>query len=151
MKLRFEKVDDQNRKVVEELKTHPYQEGYIESVKECMEEADQTNLWHPVAIYDGMCLVGFSMYGCFKEEKWGSRVWLDRLLIDQRYQGKGYGTKAVELLSRQLFQEYDTDKIYLSVYEDNETAIHLYKKAGFVFNGELDTKGEHIMVLSKEA
>ena len=150
MALHFEKVDNSNRKKVESLSVRPFQINFIESVTECMEEADMYSAWHPVAIYDDANLVGFSMYGCFTEEKWGKRVWLDRLLIDQKYQGKGYGKKSIEILSRQLFDEYDTEQIYLSVYDDNPVAIRLYEKAGFEFNGELDTKGEKIMVLRRD-
>ena len=41
--------------------------------------------------------------------------------------------------------------IYLSVYEENHVAISLYQSYGFKFNGELDTKGEKIMVLEKSS
>ena len=38
------------------------------------------------------------------------------------------------------------DRVFLSVYDDNQGAIRLYEKLGFAFNGELDTKGERVMV-----
>lgn len=38
-------------------------------------------------------------------------------------------------------------RVYLSVYGDNAAAIHLYRQAGFSFNGDYDTKGERVMVL----
>lgn len=36
--------------------------------------------------------------------------------------------------------------IYLSVVEGNDQAARLYQDFGFVFNGERDTKGEHVMM-----
>ena len=45
-----------------------------------------------------------------------------------------------------MLEEYPNNDIYLSVYEDNQHAIDLYRLYGFNFNGELDTKGEKIMV-----
>lgn len=46
--------------------------------------------------------------------------------------------------------EYPNTDIYLSVYEENKTAVSLYKLFGFEFNGELDTKGEKVMVLKQK-
>lgn len=44
---------------------------------------------------------------------------------------------------------YSCEEIYLSLYPDNERAFTLYSNLGFERNGELDTKGEQIMVLKK--
>lgn len=67
------------------------------------------------------------------------------------YQGAGYGKAAVHALLERLHHEYDCNKVYLSVYEDNLTAIALYKQIGFYFNGAYDTKGEKIMVYDFES
>ena len=142
MELHFEKTNESNRKKMEALSLFPFQKGFIETVEDCLKEADGDARWHPVGIYDKDELVGFSMYG-----KFGNRVWLDRLLIDKAYQGKGYGKSSAEALIKKLREEFETDRIYLSVYDDNPHAIELYKKEGFRFNGELDENGEKIMVL----
>ena len=146
----FERITKENRNGVLNLQLLPEQTGFIESVTECLNEADHLDRWKPYGILVNGTLVGFTMYGCIKEKKWGERVWLDRLLIDRSYQGKGYGKKAVSLLSHKLFEEYPVKQIYLSVYDNNIPAIHLYESCGFHFNGEIDTKGEKIMVLKKE-
>lgn len=119
---------------------------YIESVPECLAEADTDDAWKAVGIYDGRMLVGFAMYGYFCSPQSEGQVWLDRILIDKTYQGKGYGKASVRALLKKLCREYGCHKIYLSVYDVNKPAIGLYHKAGFHFNGELDTKGERIMV-----
>lgn len=87
------------------------------------------------------------MYGLFieKDESW--RVWLDRLLIDHRYQGKGYGKTSVKVLIEHILRKYGNIDIYLSVYEKNKHAIQLYINCGFKFNGALDYNGEKVMVL----
>lgn len=143
MQLHFQKMCKKNRKELEMLEIMPEQEGFIETVRECLEEADREAEWRPVGIYDGEILVGFAMYGFFKED---GRVWLDRLLIDRKYQNRGYGRVAVSALLQRLTEEYTCEQIYLSVYEENEKAISLYQKLGFLFTGERDTKGEKIMV-----
>lgn len=150
MQLYFEPVTGQNRSAVEMLGVAKGQEGYVESVCECLAEADGRRSWRPVALRDGKLLVGFAMYGYFWEYFPFGRVWLDRLLIDARYQGKGYGKKALKGLLRRIFREYPHQKrVYLSVYRENEPAIALYERAGFRFTGEKDVHGEDVMVLCR--
>ena len=142
--LHLELVNDENRKEVEGLTVFSEQVGFIESVSECLQEADEIELWRPVGIYDSDTLIGFAMYGYFPEPAPG-QLWLDRLLIDKKYQGKGYGKQAVLSLLDILRTEYQSDTVYLSVYENNPHAIRLYQQIGFQFNGKYDTKGERIM------
>ncbi|WP_243142877.1 GNAT family N-acetyltransferase [Lactonifactor sp. BIOML-A7] len=146
MNLHFVPVNPAIRRDVESLRTLPEQTGFIESVSDCMKEADESPKWRPVGIYDGNMLVGFAMYGCFQISKREGEVWLDRILIDGKHQGRGYGREAVSALLKRLHQEYGKKQVYLSVYESNTAAIHLYKQLGFQFNGKCDTKGEKIMV-----
>ena len=123
--LHFEVVNNRNRKEAEDLSVFSEQSGFIESVSECLKEADELKLWRPVGIYDGSTLIGFAMYGYFPEPAPG-QLWLDRLLIDKKYQGKGYGKQAVLALLDKLRTEYQRDTVYLSVYENNPHAIQLY-------------------------
>lgn len=143
-KLRFEPVNQKNRAEIERLEVFPEQNGFIETVSECLKESDELNLWRPVGLYDDDLLIGFAMYGYFPEPSPG-QLWLDRFLIDKKHQGKGYGKQAVLALLERLHAEYSSDKVYLSVYEGNLNAIRLYREIGFSFNGEYDTKGELIM------
>lgn len=142
--LHFEVVNSSNRTDVEKLEVFSEQAGFIESAAECLQEADGLELWRPVGIYDGNELIGFAMYGYFPEPAPG-QLWLDRLLIDKKYQKKGYGKQAVLALLDRLKTEYASDTVYLSVYENNARAVRLYRQIGFRFNGRYDTKGESIM------
>lgn len=67
MDLHFKPVTPENRAQVEALTTAPGQESFVESVRECLQEADKRRCWRPVGIYDGSALVGFAMYGFFWE------------------------------------------------------------------------------------
>ena len=62
------------------------------------------------------------------------------------YQGKGYAKPAVQLILQEIRTHYPNANIYLSVYAENHPAIALYRSFGFAFTGELDTKGEEIMI-----
>lgn len=139
-------VTNQNRSTVENLEIYPYQQGYIESVKDCMSEADDLKDWKPVCIMEQDTVVGFAMYGRICEES-GAKIWLDRLLIDKKFQHCGYAKRAVKMILQKIAIQYPNEDVYLSVYKENQIAVSLYQSYGFQFTGELDTKGERIMVL----
>ena len=56
---------------------------------------------------------------------------------DRKYQNKGYGTEAIELLLKFGFQDLNLHRIYLHVLKDNERARKVYLKTGFTIEGEL--------------
>ena len=143
--LRIEPITEQNRTEAESLHIASAQTGFIESVVDCLKEADKKKCWRPVGIYAGNTMVGFAMYGVFWMYFPFGRVWLDRLMIDERYQGRGYGKTALRKLLNRLQNEYKRNKIYLSVYKENRVAIQMYEKAGFRFTRGKDIHGELVM------
>ncbi|CEH32908.1 GNAT family N-acetyltransferase [Romboutsia lituseburensis] len=148
MSLAIKNIDESNREEILKLKVSKSQESFIETIKECLDEASEDSKWRTVGVYDKDTAVGFAMYALFLDEGKNGRVWLDRFLISQEHQGKGYGENGIKLLIKQLYDEYGYKKIYLSVYDINKKAIALYKKIGFDFNGEVDLKGEKVMVIN---
>lgn len=146
MDLRIVSVDQSNRKEIESLTVARGQEGFVETVKDCLKEAGQVSCWRPVGIYDGNLLIGFAMY-CRWDDNPKERVWLDRFLIAAEYQGRGYGKASLGLLIKHLQETYGCHRIYLSVTPGNSHAESLYRQFGFRKNGELDINGEHVMVM----
>lgn len=143
--LSLKPVTYKNHRAAEAPEVFPYQTGFIESVAEYMKEADQLAAWHPMCIYDKDSIMGFTMYGMIQEPAY-TRLWFDCLLIDKQHQGKGYAKPAVQLILQEIRTHYPNTDIYLSVYAQNHPAIALYRSFGFAFTGELDTKGEEIMI-----
>ncbi|MEQ6354806.1 GNAT family N-acetyltransferase [Lysinibacillus sp. M3] len=135
-----------NKEEVLALRIADNQQDFIESTQQCLAEAKADKRFIPVGLYKENNAVGFAMYGVFPEKDNSQRVWLDRYFIDERYQHKGLGKYFIQQLIQYLVAKYSCQNIYLSVYDNNTVAIQLYKKFGFVFNGELDTKGEKVMV-----
>ena len=146
MDLKIVPVTKENRAAAEQLSVAENQKDFIETVAECLREADEIPDWEPVVILDGETMVGFSMYGYMRMEK-RPRLWFDRLLIDRRYQRRGYGRKTVEAMLERMRAEYPGKDIYTSAYADNHIAISLYESFGFRVNGEKDINGEKVMVL----
>ena len=46
-------ITGENRDIAEALTVFPHQAGYIETVRECLKEADQLDAWRPICILDG--------------------------------------------------------------------------------------------------
>lgn len=147
--IHFVPIHAENEALVLHLEVYPSQRKNIERVQECLDEAHDISCWRPLAIMNDQVVIGFAMVGLWENEGDHGRVWLDRFLIDARYQGKGFAKKALPLLIDLLRKMYQCNEIYLSVYESNETAIHLYQSIGFEFNGELDINQEKVMVLKE--
>ncbi|MGM0865158.1 MAG: GNAT family N-acetyltransferase [Bacillota bacterium] len=139
--LYFRDIDNTNELILKEIKLKPGQEKFIETVDECLIEAKTYHEWHPVAIYYGVEIIGFAMYGSFGSNK---ETWIDRIMIDEKFQGKGFGRIAMMKLIDKVSKEYEVNVIYLSIVEENSIAFSLYKSIGFEFMNERDQNGEQI-------
>ena len=58
------------------------------------------------------------------------------IVIRKKAQGKGIAFQSTGLILRKAFFEYDLHRVYLNVYSNNERAIRLYEKSGFIYEGE---------------
>lgn len=56
--------------------------------------------------------------------------------LRKKFWGKGVAQKATRELMKIAFQELQLEKVYLNVLSDNDRAIRLYEKCGFVLEGE---------------
>lgn len=61
-----------------------------------------------------------------------------QLFIDERYQGKGYGKVATQLIIDRMKQERRFEKIVLCYVEGNEGARVLFENLGFKHTGDVD-------------
>ncbi|WP_345240243.1 GNAT family N-acetyltransferase [Pontibacillus salipaludis] len=138
----FKDIDDTNEYKVRQIKLKYGQEKFIETVDECLREADDYHEWQPVAIYCDEEVIGFAMYGSFGPNK---DTWIDRIMIDEKSQGKGYGKIAMIKLIDIVSNEYGVNVIYLSITEDNRTAYSLYKSIGFEFMNERDLNNGELL------
>ena len=98
--------------------------------------------WMPLVIYAqtdaGESMVGFAMYDTSDYE-------IIRFMIDARYQGKGYGRAAMQLLIEQFEREHAHPSTSLSFVPGNTAAEQLYASVGFRKTGEI-IDGELVMV-----
>lgn len=91
-----------------------------------------------LTIYADDVMVGFFMYDA-------DTYYIVRFMIDERFQGKGYGRAAMQLLLDQFEREYAHAEASLSFVPGNAVAEALYEKVGFRKTGEIHD-GEEMMI-----
>lgn len=139
--IKIKEIDEYNINQVRKVSVKENQQSFIETVDECLEEAAMYEQWCPVAVYYDKDLVGFAMYGAFGANP---DTWIDRIIIDRKYQGKGFGKLAMKELIKIVTEKYNVNTVYLSFVKDNEVARKLYENIGFKYTGERDPEGEFI-------
>ena len=96
-------------------------------------QASITKSWTTKAIYDEETLIGFTMYG-YSDELGGYE--LCRLMVDYRFQGKGYGKQSLRLILDEMQLRYDCKEILICFAPDNLAAKNLYESNGFTDTGK---------------
>ncbi|MBQ7671371.1 MAG: GNAT family N-acetyltransferase [Clostridia bacterium] len=163
--IRLEKIDAKNVWDVLDLKVRRDQKSFVAS-NECSiiqaYVAEGTGCTaFPFAIYDGKKAVGFLMIGyneavlydfydeCDAPEVLKNNYSIWRLMIDKRYQNRGYGREAIKL-ALEFIKTWPCGKAEycsLSYEPENEVAAKLYHSLGFRENGEMD--GDEIVAVLK--
>ena len=84
---------------------------------------------------DGV-IVGAALVREFTDEPLGYD--LQQFMIDEQYQRKGYGSRALQQILDELRKEGHYDHVELCVKKADVEAIRLYEKHGFVDSGYVD-------------
>ncbi|MGG0664581.1 GNAT family N-acetyltransferase [Viridibacillus arvi] len=88
-------------------------------------------------------LIGFTMYGFSEEQKFFE---LCRIMIDRKFQGNGYGPKAILLVIEEMRKLEGCNEIYLSTEPNNKRGKKIYEKLGFKNTGRI-VDGEELYCL----
>ena len=128
------------------------QEDFVDSVPQSLEEAKQSPEAHPWfrAIYVGQRPVGFVMLSYDvppgnPEFPWRYFLW--RLLIDARYQRRGYGRAAMTLVIDVVRKSPGATDFFTSVHPGDGGPTPFYRSLGFESTGEW-FDGEEVYRLS---
>ena len=161
--IHLEKIDHKNVWDIIELEVTEAQDDFVASNRISLVQAysvrDSETAAFPFGIYDGDTPVGFLMIGFNEAAAYGEdenppkilkgnySLW--RLMIDKRYQRRGYGREAVRL-ALAFVKTWPCGKAEycaLSYEPENEVAAKLYHSFGFAENGEMD--GDEIVAVLK--
>lgn len=122
-------VDQSNWEDCIQLKPKQEQQRFIASNLYSIAESQFLPGFVARAIYCDEIPIGFSMYGLDSDD---CNYWIYRFMIDERFQGHGYGKTAMQLIIFDIESKDDrTDVILLGYKTDNECARKLYAKVGF--------------------
>ena len=135
-------VTPENLEAVLALELKEDQRGFVSLPAESLAQAYvYAETAFPFAVYHGGELVGFIMMGYY-EAKGYYTLW--KLLIDRKYQHKGYGRKALELGIAFLQEWYGVSEIYTGVTPGNTAAKNLYLSMGFRETGLVENNMEEL-------
>ncbi len=117
----------------------------IQSLAEAYATRNEGNNALPLAVYNDADLVGFIMIGKGtvgnkdESELIRENYSLWRLMIDKRYQGRGLGRKTIDaaIALIRAFPFGEAKKVWLSYEPENTRARDIYRKYGFMENGEM--------------
>lgn len=131
-----------------ELKISPEQEAakFVSPVVRSLADAwfyREEGISYPKAIYADEDLVGFIMYELDTEEQ---QVFVWRFLIDQAFQGKGYGRQTIEAVLAMAKEQAQMTKVVADYVDGNEPMKKILLDLGFEETGFNKEINEHIMV-----
>ena len=131
-------IDESNWLAAAHLSVAPDQRGYVADAigiiargyvyRDC-----NARVWG-IAVDD--TLVGLAMVRSLDEEP--ACYDLQQLMIDARYQNRGYGMQALLLILDRLREEGVYDRVEVCVKREDAPALHVYEKAGFADTGYVD-------------
>ena len=144
----FREITSDNYSQVLNLKITPAQEAakFVSPVVRSLADAwfyREEGITYPKAIYADEDLVGFIMYELDTEEQ---QVFIWRFLIDQRYQGKGYGRQTIEAVLAMAKEQAQITKVVADYVDGNEPMKKILLDLGFEETGFNQEINEHIMV-----
>lgn len=130
--IQLKEIDRNNLDDVIHLSVSEKQKGFVASNLYSIAQAKAQPECIPMAVYNNEELVGFVMY-CMDCDD--NEYWIYRVMIDEKYQGKGYGTKAVKEVINIIQRDKEYHKVYISFEPENELAKRVYEKIGFKADG----------------
>ena len=133
--IRLESVDPGNWRLG--LKVSESQKGFVSDDMRMLARAyayreSRSNAY---VIYDDDVPVGMALYYDCDERK---AFDFSQIFIDERYQGKGFGTEAAQQILKMMESDGKYDKVILCYIDGNEAAKNMYEKLGFYLTGECD-------------
>lgn len=140
-------IDRTNWREAIDLKVRPDQERFVATPIFSLAAAlvrrwGDEYVYAPRLISVGSLQVGYVCTVCNPETI--DEYWIDDILIDARYQGRGYGRIAVAEVIRQILRDYPCcGTVKLSCHEENVHAARIYLTLGFGRTGGMNPESGH--------
>ncbi|MBB3220520.1 GNAT family N-acetyltransferase [Pseudoduganella umbonata] len=142
MNVTLEPITRKNVEAVMNLELPPHQAQFVATNAFSIAQASYFPSLRPMAIHHDGNLAGFLLYSINTNDEPGC-YGIFRLMVDPKFQGRGVGRRAMELLLRELRAQPDLRRITICYMPSNEVGKRFYASLGFVETG-LDDDGEMI-------
>lgn len=131
-------INDRNWLDVRSLSVGDEQKGFLDSAVGILARGYvyRSCRARVIGLADAGTIVGVAMVRDLDEDP--ACYDLQQFMIDCRYQGRGYGTEALQLILSELEAERKYDCVEVCVKSDDTPALRLYEKLGFIDTGYVD-------------
>jgi len=150
MTITLQSITKTNFEAILELKVAEAQQSFVASNAYSLAQAS-FNVEHlPSAIFRDDQPVGFVMlYDETQLETVPEKpdVAIERLMVDERFQGQGIGREALKLVIEEVRARNKFSELFLCINPENDGGEKLYREVGFVPTGEL--VGDEILMSYK--
>ena len=139
MQVVLKPADRSNWRTMVRLQLKPEQQTFVSppawSLARCHVRFFGDDFEHlPHLIYADETAVGYSTTACNPASEYD--YWIDDIMIDATYQGRGYGRAAVIETVRMILRRYPQCRtVQLTCFRANHAAAKLYVSLGFVETG----------------
>ncbi|MDQ4075237.1 MAG: GNAT family N-acetyltransferase [Chloroflexota bacterium] len=118
------------------LQVAPQQERFVASNAVSIAQAhfEPDIAWFR-AIYADDSPIGFVM---LEDDPDNQEYWLWRFMIDERFQGRGFGKRALELIIEHVKRRPGATALFTSCVPGEGSPCAFYEKVGFVYTGEIE-------------
>ena len=142
-------LDDSNRAELLALRVSEAQLQFVSSVADSLAEADDEPDGRAIqwGLYDDETPVGFVMVSDEVGAPGYIPQYLWKLLIDERYQRRGYGTAALDLVAEYFRGRPGVEVMWTSAGEGEGSPLPFYEKYGFERTGEIVFDNEVLLRL----
>jgi diamine N-acetyltransferase len=132
-------IDHSNRQAVEALDVSPEQQQFVSNVPDSIREAEREPNGRGLywAIYADETPVGFVMISddVGSPDYFPQYLW--KLFIDQRYQGRGYGTATLDLIADFFRRRPEVTIMRTSCEQGEGSPLGFYERYGFEQTGDI--------------
>jgi diamine N-acetyltransferase len=147
----FREVDEKTLEAVLAVTLAPEQEPYVGSVAEALEEARELPEGKPWfrAVFDRELAVGFVMLSWNVPPNPPEIIgpwYLWKLIVDRRYQSRGYGRAIIERVA-EIVRAEGAETLFTSYALGADSPGPFYQRVGFSPTGEVNIDGEIIVAL----
>ena len=136
--IKLTEINEANWMTATALRVREEQRGYLDSALGILARgyAYRASRARVIGLAEGETMVGVALVKDLEEEP--ACYDLQQFMIDERYQGRGYGTEALKLILAELEKEGKYPCAEVCVKKENAAALRLFEKLGFTDTGYVE-------------